>query len=153
MRTENNSDAEDQLLEDEVLELWTIFSKVINSWRRVVAREVESMSLRPIELRILKLLHDSGENSMNVIAEQVGVTSPWITTEINRLKKKGLVTKNRSQNDRRIIRINLTDEGRKLMERGIRLLVAAVKSNLGLLDPEEMDCLRRTLEKMDISLR
>ncbi len=149
---ENPDKLEDQL-EVEVIDLWKISSRVINSWRRVLDREMEGMSLKPIELRILKMLQDNGESSMNVIARQMGVTSPWITMEIERLKKRGLVTKNRSQTDRRTIKISLTDEGNRLVESGVHLLVSLIKSHLEALEPEEISVLRKTLEKMDISLR
>lgn len=143
----------DHELELDILEFWTLFSKLVNSWRKLLEREMHNIALKPVELRILRLLRDEGEVSMNFIAEQVGVTSPWITTEINRLKKKGLVTKNRSRNDRRIVRIGLTEEGRKLADLGQRLLISIAKKNLEKLEHQDIDCLKVTLEKIELSLR
>lgn len=53
-----------------------------------------------------------GSRTMTDVADQVGVTVGTLTTSINRLVKKEYVTRNRSQEDRRFVEIELTRRGK-----------------------------------------
>lgn len=50
--------------------------------------------------------------SMTDVADKLGITVGTLTTAINRLVIKGYVERNRSEQDRRVVEIGLTKQGR-----------------------------------------
>lgn len=65
---------------------------------------------------VLEVLLHKGSLPVNAIGEKVLLTSGSITTAVQRLEKKGLVTRERSQDDARVVLVHLTEAGRELIE-------------------------------------
>lgn len=94
----------------------------------------------------------NGEDSRRTvgeIAEALDVTVPTVTVCVNKLVKKGYVTKTKSEKDARVAIIELTAEGRK-MNRLHRFfheqMVLAVNREF---TDEEMDYLLRCIRKLN----
>jgi DNA-binding MarR family transcriptional regulator len=91
------------------------------------------------ELRIVEFLGKDGPRIMRELAEHLTVAVNTITTIVDHLERKALVRRQRSDEDRRIIRVELTDSGRaihkSLVEANLRLL----RSMLGALAEDEQD--------------
>ena len=83
------------------------------------------------------------------IAESLGVTVPTVTVCVNKLVKKGYVTKTRSEKDARVTIVELTREGRK-MNRLHRYfheqMLYAIEEEFS---EEEMDYLVRCIRKLN----
>ena len=68
------------------------------------------------EIRALVIL-DTGEPiMMSSLAESLAVPLSTATHTVDRLVAKGLVLRNRSEEDRRVVRVEMSDRGRKLQE-------------------------------------
>lgn len=68
------------------------------------------------EIRALVLL-DSGERvKMTNLADLLGVPLSTATHTVDRLVSKGLVERNRSEEDRRVVEVEMSEYGRKLQE-------------------------------------
>jgi DNA-binding MarR family transcriptional regulator len=68
------------------------------------------------EIRALVIL-DSGERvMMSNLAESLAVPLSTATHTVDRLVAKGLVLRNRSEEDRRVVQVEMSDYGRKLQE-------------------------------------
>ena len=83
------------------------------------------------------------------IAEALGVTVPTVTVCVNKLVKKGYVTKTRSEKDARIAIIELTHDGRKmnrLHHMFHEQMIDAIDQEF---DDEELDCLLRCIRKLN----
>ena len=63
------------------------------------------------ELRVVEYLGDAGPRMMRELAELLLVAVNSVTSTIDNLEKKGLVRRNRSEEDRRIVRVELTSSG------------------------------------------
>jgi DNA-binding MarR family transcriptional regulator len=79
------------------------------------------------EIRALVILDSSGLDSsgpdpaargmmMSTLAESLGVPLSTATHTVDRLVAKGLVLRNRSEEDRRVVQVEMSDYGRKLQE-------------------------------------
>ena len=88
------------------------------------------------------------ENVNGEIAEALDVTVPTVTVCVNKLVKKGYVTKTRSEKDARVAIIELTREGRK-MNRLHRFfheqMILSVEEEFS---EEELECLLRCVRKL-----
>ena len=69
-----------------------------------------------VEFHLLECINRgrSGMRTMGEIAEAMAVTLPTVTVAVNRLERKGYVTKERLDDDRRVIMVTLTDDGRRM---------------------------------------
>src|SRR5277367_2671384 len=68
------------------------------------------------QYRSLVVLASRGPQSMATLAEAVGVTAPTASRLCKRLVKKGLVRRRTDRNDRRQVRLGLTEAGRQLVD-------------------------------------
>ena len=64
------------------------------------------------DLRVVELLGESGPQMMRSLAEHLGVAVNSMTNLIDHLEQKGLAHRTRSDVDRRVIHVDLTDEGK-----------------------------------------
>ncbi len=78
------------------------------------------------------------------LARSQMMTSGGMTAAIDRLERKGLVTRIPNPTDRRGSLVELTDEGRKVVDRAMELHAAAESRLVGVLSATE----RRTLEQL-----
>ena len=65
---------------------------------------------------VLEVLLHKGALPVNAIGEKVLLTSGSITTAVQRLEKKGLVMRGRSEGDARVVLVHLTDKGLSMVQ-------------------------------------
>lgn len=68
------------------------------------------------DFAVLEVLLHKGALPVNMIGEKVLLTSGSITTAVQRLEKKGLVRRERSEGDARVVLVHLTETGRERIE-------------------------------------
>jgi DNA-binding MarR family transcriptional regulator len=68
------------------------------------------------QYRTLVVLASRGGQGMASLAEALGVTPPTASRLCDRLVRKGLVRRRTDHNDRRQVRIGLTESGRRLVD-------------------------------------
>ncbi|MEW6171330.1 MAG: MarR family transcriptional regulator [Candidatus Omnitrophota bacterium] len=73
--------------------------------------------ISPPQLLILDLLDKEGPCKMSDLAKLMSVSGPAITGLIDRLEKTKLVVRIFDVKDRRIIQINITPQGKRLLEK------------------------------------
>lgn len=82
------------------------------------------------EMHVLDAVGPEGGN-MSTIATKLRITMGSLTTSMNRLVLKGYVERNRSETDRRVVNISLTEKGLLAYERHrkfhVRMVDAALK--------------------------
>jgi DNA-binding MarR family transcriptional regulator len=71
----------------------------------------EEMSIQ--ELKALGLLGFRGRTIMSALAEALGVPLSTATHTVNKLVKKKLVERARSETDRRVVEVDLSEEGKR----------------------------------------
>ncbi len=82
------------------------------------------------------------------VARDYGIDASAVTRLIDRLEKRGLLLRNRSAEDRRVVRLELTDEGYALAARMPAIFKNAVNSMIQGFTAEETDLLRNLLHRM-----
>jgi len=65
---------------------------------------------------VLEVLLHKGALPVNTIGEKVLLTSGSMTTAVQRLEKKGLVMRERSEGDARVVLVHLTDKGLNMIQ-------------------------------------
>jgi MarR family 2-MHQ and catechol resistance regulon transcriptional repressor len=86
--------------------------------------------------------------SLGELADKLLVTGGNITYVMDRLEEQGLVYRDRSPEDRRIIQAKLTEQGRALIGDVFPGHGKYVEELSGFLEAEEQEDLRRLLKKL-----
>jgi len=97
-------------------------------------------------LRILKGSEPEGLPSLE-IAKRMVTRVPDITRLVDRLEKLGLVKRERSESDRRVVRVRITSKGSKKIERIRPNLLEIHKSQFSHFSRKEMETLNQLLVK------
>ena len=98
------------------------------------------------QLLCLLTLHENGSLSPSQIAKNTMVGTSTMTGIIDRLEKKGLVTRVRNSPDRRMITISLTEAGKKLARSAPPLIRQEVIDGLERLPKSEIEKIIHGLE-------
>ena len=94
-----------------------LFSQAVLS--RVLKPALDEMTkqdLTPVQLSCIRFTHHHPEASVGMVADGLGVSAAAAAKLIDRLVKKGLLTREEDPQDRRVLKIKLTPEGQKLLE-------------------------------------
>jgi len=100
-----------------------------------------------LELKGLSaFIEDTQSYTISELSNLVHLPLPNITSIINRLAKKGIVKRRQDSKDRRIVRVFLTDKGKKMRFEFMKKRVREVENSLGMLSEKDQKALFNALE-------
>ncbi|TRM85727.1 MarR family transcriptional regulator, partial [Sulfolobus sp. E3] len=82
------------------------------------------------------------------VAEKNMLTKAGLTSIIDRLEEKNYVTRIRSEEDRRVIYVELTDKGREKLAQSRKIFGEVIERFMKKLDNNELDNLEKILTKL-----
>jgi len=130
------------------LEDWELLAQVAQAYRSLSDSFMDQIGLHRAQATLLCRLFDHDGMTQSEIAEQLSVQGATITNMLQRMEETGLVTRRRDRDDNRLVRVYLTDAGRK-QERAITdqfmKVEQAIFEGLG---QHERIVLRRILKQM-----
>ena len=91
------------------------------------------------ELRVVELLGNEGPRMMRELAEHLTVAVNSMTSIVDSIERKGLVRRLRSDEDRRVIRVELTDAGRQIAQSLFEVNMRLFRTMLGALTEDEQE--------------
>jgi DNA-binding MarR family transcriptional regulator len=94
-----------------------VFSATFNDLMTEHLREVTGNRLTLAQLKVLKLVSDSGRLGTSDVANLLGISSPAASKAVDRLVQSDLLHRTQAKKDRRGIRITPTEEGLELLAR------------------------------------
>lgn len=134
--------------EQRALNAWIALSRAMDSMWDRVHRHLSDFDLTPGQLAVLEALLHLGPLRQNVLAEKVLRTKGNMTLVVDNLEKRGLVSRQREQEDRRCTTISLTSSGRKLIGSVFPKHVAIVVKEMSALTQSEQESLRSICRKL-----
>lgn len=82
--------------------------------RRITKEFARRVDLTGPQLTVIKMLEGIGDLSLSELSEKIRAQNSTVTGIIDRMEREGLVLRARSTEDRRVVKIKLTDKGAKL---------------------------------------
>ena len=82
--------------------------------RRITRTVAEQYGLTGSQLLVLKMLEPKGKVSLSELSDRIRAKNSTVTGIIDRMERDGLVGRRRSEDDRRVVYLELTAKGRKL---------------------------------------
>ncbi len=113
-----------------------------------VRADVAKWNLGITEFYVLEVLYLKGSQTIQQIAGSILVSSGSMTYVIDKLEKRGIIIRNPCPKDRRVIHIELTPEGRSLMEEIMLEHREALENIFKVLEPQEAEVLVNLLGKV-----
>ncbi len=101
-----------------------------------------------LDIAVLNAADERRNPSMSDIAEILRITGPSATAIIDRLVDKGALVRAEDKDDRRIVRLSITDEGRKVLKARMRESISGMDQLLGALNPAERAEFDRLITKI-----
>src|SRR5213595_2820262 len=92
--------------------LWLVMMKAFRTLERVATRSIESAEVGLSDFAVMEMLLHKGPQPVNEIGRRVELTSGAITTAVDRLEARGLVTREAHETDRRARIVRLTARGK-----------------------------------------
>ncbi|OZI41473.1 MarR family transcriptional regulator [Bordetella genomosp. 5] len=86
---------------------------VYNSMNRMLDQEMAPLDLTAMQWRPLAMIFRGRADTPAELARLIGVDTGAMTRTLDRLEAKGLLRRVRSQEDRRVIKLELTDDGQE----------------------------------------
>src|SRR6201982_1021426 len=125
-----------------------VFMKAFRALVSHAARSIEQTKLGDSDFRVLELLLHKGPLPVNTLGPKVWLTPGSISVAVDRLVKKGLVSRKDHPGDRRVRQVELTAKGRALITRGFREHAAAMETLVSVVSKNERLTLLRLLKKL-----
>ena len=100
------------------------------------------------DMHIIDAVGIQQQKNMSTVARTLGVTVGTLTIAVNNLVKKGYIQRMRSQEDRRVVLISLTEKGEKAYRHHQNFHEKMVLAVLKDLNVEETESLTRALTKL-----
>ena len=113
-----------------------------------LAQRIRSLELTPVQHATLIRLWEFGPLSQNQLGRLVAMPPANIHALVRRLESRGLLRRDPSPKDKRLLTVSLTEEGRTMAEMLIPLDTASTEAALRQLDQKERDFLFAVLKKL-----
>ena len=106
-----------------------------------VERELAPFGIQPAEFALMRVCLIGGETTATELGRALPVDASRISRIVNRLVETGLLRRRRLREDRRVVRLGLTPEGRQLIEELVRRVAAFEAATLAGIHAEELHSL------------
>ena len=144
MPTHYNGNTEELLALDSYIKL-TRAADSVNA-RLNASRSMKNLTIS--QFGVLEALYHLGPLCQNELGSKILKSNSNMTTVVDNLEKRGLVRRERDQEDRRMVIVHLTDSGHELIEKVLPGHVEAIKEQFKGLSKEEHIILGNLLRKL-----
>ena len=133
----------------------TLNSILVNLFRDVMDLEQRAIitseyhDITNNDMHVIEAVDMEGARNMTSVAKTLGVTTGTLTIAVNSLVKKGYVERVRSEEDRRVVLISLSEKGRKAYLHHQRFHEQMIEAIVEELSAEEQVVLEKALVKLD----
>src|SRR5947209_9791044 len=128
--------------------VWLVMMKAMRALTRYAAAGIQDTGLGDADFPVLEVLLHKGPLPVNTIGPIVDLTPGSISTAVDRLVAKGLVSRVESAEDRRVRIVALTPCGKALIDSAFRKHSGQMKRMYSELSPSELRGLETALKKV-----
>jgi MarR family transcriptional regulator, 2-MHQ and catechol-resistance regulon repressor len=132
----------------EAIHTWNLMLKALRAVRHIALPPILKQGLGDSDFRVLDVLVDNGPMPVNAIGPKVDLNPGSVSVAVDRLYKKGLVSRVESESDRRVRTVSLTEKGRRVFVPVFRQHAALVKRAFQDVSPDEQRQMEEVLERI-----
>jgi MarR family transcriptional regulator, 2-MHQ and catechol-resistance regulon repressor len=132
----------------EAIHTWLLMLKASQSIARYLLPPVLKAGLGDSDFRVLDVLLHKGPMPVNAIGPKVNLNPGSVSVAVDRLYKKGLVSRVENESDRRVRTVSLTEKGRQRFVPLFRQHASLVEQAFQDVSPEEQRQVENVLERI-----
>ncbi len=132
------------------LDAYIKLMRAADSVQAPLDRRLAALGLTEGQFGVLEILQHLGPRTAGDLGRKSFRSAGHITTVLDNLERRGLVTRTRLPEDRRTVIVALTPAGRRLVARVFPGHVAAIVAAFRVLSPAEQASLQRLLRKLGL---
>lgn len=108
-----------------------------------VAQALKAYGLTPTQYNVLRILRGAGDQGLcrNEVGDRLVTAVPDVTRLLDRMEEMKLISRRRSERDRRVVTTTLSKQGRELVDRLDAPIVAIHRERLGHLTRSDIKAL------------
>lgn len=127
-----------------------LFQLVMELHKKTFNRDqlVKNSCIPPSHLKVIFTLSHTGPLSLSQLANTIGISKPNLTPIIDKLIQKGFVNRYEDPNDRRILRVEITNKAVELRDQQCNKFKTMLQPKLSNLPTEDLDSLEDLLNKI-----
>jgi len=125
----------------------------INAIEEHAVRSGEYKDITTNDMHVIEAIGMDGEKNMSTVAKSLSVTTGTLTISVNSLVKKGFVDRVRSETDRRVVLVSLTDKGKKAFKQHQKFHEDMISAVVAQLDEDEKMILQKALVDLNTFFR
>jgi DNA-binding MarR family transcriptional regulator len=110
--------------------------------------QIARPQLSHVQFRAVSLLYRKGSLSMSELAQEMHISKQQLTPLVYKLINNGLLIRKTDENDRRIVRIEITETGRSKVEEILPEIKMALMEKLKTIPKAELDELEQMLKRI-----
>lgn len=133
----------------ESLKTYIALKRSINEIESKTRKYVGSFGLNLNEFAVLEILYHKGKRTTQQIKESILIANSSTTYIVDKLCDKGLVKREFAPEDRRVINVEITESGRKLMDELFPTHAEQLTANFDKLSEYDITEIRQLLKKMN----
>jgi MarR family 2-MHQ and catechol resistance regulon transcriptional repressor len=139
--------------EERALNAFIALMRAADSFAALLKVGLADQDLSGSQFGILETLLHLGPLCQKDLATKLLVSGGNITLVVDNLEKRGLVTRERQVEDRRLVTVSLTAAGKKLITSIFPKHLATIVAHFSILTPAEQDVLRRLCRTLGTQTR
>ena len=112
-------------------------------------KTLKNYPINATEFSVMEFLYSKSEKSIQEIRDRILLASGSATYVVDSLEKKGYITRNVSQKDKRVTYIRLTEEGMKLIDDIFPIHKKNTKRIFEKINDKELVILKEILKKIN----
>lgn len=125
-----------------------LFMEINRHYGSRCMKHMRNLGIQPGQMPIIMMVYGNDGCSQKEIAKKMGVKPPTVNVSIQRLEKADIVYRKRDEIDQRIMRVYLTENGKKTVEDIRQESRNVEKVMFGNFSEAELCLLRRFFEQM-----
>ncbi|MUK89356.1 MarR family transcriptional regulator [Ornithinibacillus sp. L9] len=98
------------------LKAFVVLMKASKSIQEKVKKDISDHGMKTSDFAVLEALYHKGRQTVREISQAVLINTGSITYVIDKLETKGYLERSNCQEDRRVVYIQITDQGKQLMD-------------------------------------
>jgi MarR family transcriptional regulator, 2-MHQ and catechol-resistance regulon repressor len=130
--------------------VWLVMLKASQAIARYLRPSMSAQCLGESDFRVLEVLLHKGPMPVNAIGPKVDLNPGSVSVAVDRLYKKGYVSREECNVDRRVRTVSLTEKGKEVFLPVFRRHAALIKQVFQQVSPEELQQLEMVVKQIGI---
>lgn len=126
--------------------LFDMFCSIERKWANEWNQQ-NTVGLSKSHILILELLSQEGPVRPSTIAERLKVTTGGVTVLTTKLSNAGFIEKTQNSADKRTAQLEITDEGKEILQQSRTQVTSLATKIFGMLEHEEIEMLNKIFKK------